>query len=81
MILVVQIFFSAFCTADVLAAGGVFDVTMMTGSAFIGWGYNCIQPITIKASHLLADALKTLSIFIRDLYWLLKVDKSQSWAG
>jgi hypothetical protein len=33
---VVQIFFLTFCAADVLAAVGMFDVTMVTGSALIG---------------------------------------------
>ena len=36
MRLVVHIFFSAFCAADVLAAVGMFDVTMVTGSASVG---------------------------------------------
>jgi hypothetical protein len=36
MRLVAQIFFSAFCAADVLAAVGMFDVTMVTGSASVG---------------------------------------------
>jgi hypothetical protein len=35
MRLVAQIFFSAFCAADVLAAVGMFDVTMVTGSASV----------------------------------------------
>ncbi len=30
----------------------------------ISWCYNCIQPITIKAYHLLPDVLNSLSIFI-----------------
>jgi hypothetical protein len=36
MILVVQIFFSTFCAADVLVAVGMFDVTMVTGSVSVG---------------------------------------------
>jgi hypothetical protein len=35
MRLVAQIFFSAFCAADVLAAVGMFDLTMVTGSALV----------------------------------------------
>jgi hypothetical protein len=36
MRLVAQIFFSAICAADVLVAVGMFDVTMVTGSASVG---------------------------------------------
>jgi hypothetical protein len=36
MRLVVQIIFSTFCAADVLVAVGMFDVTMVTGSASVG---------------------------------------------
>ncbi len=36
MRLVMQIFFSAFCAADVLVAVGMFDVTTVTGSASVG---------------------------------------------
>jgi hypothetical protein len=47
------------------------DVTMVTGSASV----EVTMPITIKAYHLLPDVLDSLSVFIRDLYWLLKIDK------
>ncbi len=36
MRLVAQIFFLAFCAADVPAAAGVFDVTMVSGSVLVG---------------------------------------------
>jgi hypothetical protein len=42
MRLVVQIFFSAFCPADILVAVGMFDVTMAGDWQCISWGYNCI---------------------------------------
>jgi hypothetical protein len=57
MRLVVQIFFWwAFCTTDVLAPVGVFNVTMMTGSASVG------VPTAYSPSPL--KPLKILSLFI-----------------
>jgi hypothetical protein len=51
MRLMVQIFFSAFCAPDVLAMVGVFDVTIVTGSASVGVSTPCLYSSEISIGY------------------------------
>jgi hypothetical protein len=80
MILVVQIFFSTFCAADVLVAVGMFDVTMVTGSAPVGVT-TAYSPSPLKPV-ISCRMFSTTSLYLSEISMgFRRLTKNQIWAG